>query len=79
MISVNNFFKKVIDKVTNLGYTIRMKIKAGTKVRHRDNGAWKAIVTSDLSPRHPVNGWVEVEHKGRRFKMLKNLMIESNW
>ena len=76
---MNNFLRLPLDNHLERCYIIRMKIKAGTKVRHRDNGAWKAIVTSDLSPRHPVNGWVEVEHKGRRFKMLKNLMIESNW
>ncbi len=68
-----------------MGYIILMKIKAGTKVRHRDNPAWKGVVTSDLSPRHPVNGWVEVEHHAgegiptRRIKMWKSLMIESEW
>jgi len=72
-----------------LWYTTSMKIKAGTKVRHRDNGGWLGIVTSDLSPRHPVNGWVEVEHypslpqggdiPPRRIKMLKGLLVESEW
>ena len=81
--------KKPLDKVTFLWYIVSMKIKAGTKVRHRDNGGWLGIVTSDLSPRHPVNGWVEVEHypslpqggdiPPRRIKMLKGLLVESEW
>ena len=78
-----------LDKHPFACYIIPMKIKAGTKVRHRDNGGWLGIGTSDLSPRHPVNGWVEVEHypslpqggdiPPRRIKMLKGLLVESEW
>ena len=64
---------------------MRMKIKAGTKVRHRDNGGWLGVGVSDLSPRCISDGWLLVEHHPgggippRVIKMRKFLMIESCW
>ena len=41
-------------------YTRRMKIKTGTKVTHKLNHRWSAIILEDLHPRRPVNGYVRL-------------------
>jgi hypothetical protein len=55
-------------------YTIRMKMKAGTLVQHRDNHQWRAVVVRDLDPRKPVNGVVLLNHNGRVARMHKDLL-----
>ena len=41
-------------------YTRRMRIKTGTKVTHKRNPSWSAVVLEDLQPRRPVNGYVRL-------------------
>ena len=55
-------------------YTIRMKMKAGTLVHHRDNPQWRGVIVRDLEPRKPVNGVVLLNHNGRVARMHKDLL-----
>ena len=53
-----------------LWYTGRMmKIETGTKVTHKRNHNWSAVVLEDLHPRRPVNGYVRIRttNKADRF------------
>ena len=61
-------------------YTIRMKMKAGTLVHHRDNHQWRGVVVRDLDPRKPVNGVVLLNHNGRIARMHKDLLVKvTRW
>ena len=55
-----------------------MKIKEGTKVSHKHNPRWQGVVTRDLDPRCPVNGFVLVIHNGREGKLPKSLLKKVN-
>lgn len=54
-----------------------MKFETGTQVQHRDNPNWKAVVVRDTNPRKPVNGFVLVNHNGRKSLMPKSTVRVS--
>jgi hypothetical protein len=37
-----------------------MKFKEGTKVTHKENPSWSAVIIRDNHPNRPVNGYVRL-------------------